>query len=106
MAKTAIDFKFIKAEADFLAVLEHYDLTLQGKGVQREALCPFHPDKRPSLKVNLGRKVFHPGFPRWLGFWLTSRPAFGRKLRTLRGERWLLLLSPVTSDVVRSPMSG
>jgi DNA primase len=59
MSKTTIDFKFIKQEADLLAVLSHYGLKLEGKGVQRQALCPFHDDKRPSLKVNLGRKVFH-----------------------------------------------
>src|SRR5215217_95533 len=64
-----------------------------------------------TISISSGEPVisadrFSPGFPRWLGFWLTSRPAFGRKIRTLRGERWLLLLSPVTSDVVRPPVSG
>jgi hypothetical protein len=29
----------------------------------------------------------NPGFPRWLGLRLTSYPAFGRKVRSLRGER-------------------
>jgi DNA primase len=59
MSKSAIDFAFVKAEADFLAVLTHYGLKLSGSGVQRQALCPFHDDKRPSFKANLGRKAFH-----------------------------------------------
>lgn len=53
-----IDFQFLKAEADFLRILAYYNLEVLGQGVQRQALCPFHADKRPSLKVNLGRKVF------------------------------------------------
>src|SRR5215217_3180032 len=57
MSNSAIDFAFVKAEADFLAVLLHYGLKLQGSGVQRQAHCPFHDDKRPSFKANLGRKV-------------------------------------------------
>jgi len=28
-----------------------------------------------------------PGFPRWLGSRLTSCPAFGKKVRSLRGEK-------------------
>src|SRR5688500_15706803 len=48
----------------------------------------------------------YPGFPRWLGFRLTSCPAFGREARRLRGEKGLLLLSPVASEVVRSPVSA
>jgi hypothetical protein len=48
----------------------------------------------------------YPGFPRWLGFRLTSCPAFGREARRLHGEKRLLLLSPVASDVVRSPVSA
>src|SRR3954451_25093866 len=54
-----IDFNFVRQEADFLAVLEHYGLVAHGSGVQRQVLCPFHADRKPSLKVNLGRKVFH-----------------------------------------------
>jgi hypothetical protein len=32
-------------------------------------------------------KQREPGFPRWLGSRLTSCPAFGRKVRSLRGEK-------------------
>src|SRR4051794_20957868 len=53
-----IDFNFVRQEADFLAVLEHYGLVVHGSGVQRQVLCPFHANRKPSLKVNLGRKVF------------------------------------------------
>src|SRR4051794_3531096 len=54
-----IDFNFVRQEADFLAVLEHYGLVVHGSGVQRQVLCPFHANRKPSLKVNLGRKVFN-----------------------------------------------
>src|SRR3954454_12268603 len=54
-----IDFNFVRQEADFLTVLEHYNIAVQGQGVQRQVLCPFHADRKPSLKVNLGRKVFN-----------------------------------------------
>src|SRR3954452_19995513 len=54
-----IDFNFIRQEADFLVVLEHYGIKADGQGVQRVCRCPFHADRKPSLKVNLGRKVFN-----------------------------------------------
>src|ERR671916_834194 len=54
-----IDFRFLKQEADFLTVLAHYHLEPVGRGVSRAILCPFHDDKTPSCKVNLGRKIFH-----------------------------------------------
>src|SRR5690349_14655033 len=54
-----IDFNFVRQEADFLTVLEHYGITVEGHGVQRVCRCPFHADRKPSLKVNLGRKVFN-----------------------------------------------
>src|SRR5687767_11474720 len=57
--KSFIDFSFLRAEADFLVVLAHYGIEVHGTGVQRQALCPFHADRKPSLKINLGRKIFH-----------------------------------------------
>src|SRR5579864_8801267 len=54
-----IDFAFVKENASFERVLEHYKLALRGRGAQRSALCPFHPDKRPSLRVELDKGVFH-----------------------------------------------
>ncbi|HWB48633.1 MAG TPA: CHC2 zinc finger domain-containing protein [Stellaceae bacterium] len=54
-----IDFAFVKENASFERVLEHYKLVLRGRGAQRSALCPFHPDKRPSLRVELDKGLFH-----------------------------------------------
>ncbi len=59
MPAKRVDFKHIKAAADFLRVLGHYNIVPIGKGVERQALCPFHRETKPSFKVNLGRKVFH-----------------------------------------------
>src|SRR5215469_10140427 len=55
-----IDFKAIKREASFERVLQYYGIELRGgRKAQRKALCPFHCDTRPSLNVNLERKVFN-----------------------------------------------
>lgn len=52
MGNTYIDFGFVKANADFPAVLRHYEIDMKGKGDQRRALCPFHDDHNPSLSVS------------------------------------------------------
>src|ERR1700693_3047681 len=54
-----IDFAFVKENASFERVLAHYNLETRGSGVQRSVLCPFHPDKRPSCRVELDKKIFH-----------------------------------------------
>src|SRR5215469_8318978 len=55
-----IDFKTIKRGASFERVLQYYGIELRGgRGSQRKALCPFHCDTRPSLNINLDRKVFN-----------------------------------------------
>jgi DNA primase len=55
-----IDFKAIKRAAGFERVLAYYGIELRsGHGAQWRALCPFHPDTRPSLNVNLDMKVFN-----------------------------------------------
>ena len=54
-----IDFAWVKENASFERVLAHYKLALRGRGAQRSILCPFHPDKRPSLRVELDKAVFH-----------------------------------------------
>src|SRR3712207_1506539 len=59
MAAQRIDFKFVKAQADFLLVLRHYHIEVYGSGVSRTIRCPFHQEKKASCKVNLGRKIFH-----------------------------------------------
>lgn len=59
MSQPYIDFGFVKENASFERVLAHYKLESRGTGVQRSVLCPFHPDKRPSCRVELDRKIFH-----------------------------------------------
>jgi DNA primase len=54
-----IDFKHVKEQADFSSVLAHYDIAHTGRGAARSALCPFHKDTKPSLKIELERKIFH-----------------------------------------------
>src|SRR5271170_4951196 len=59
MSQAYIDFAFVKENASFERVLAHYNLTSRGSGVQRSVLCPFHPDKKPSCRVELDKKIFH-----------------------------------------------
>lgn len=54
-----IDFAFVKENASFERVLGHYQIALRGRSAQRSAICPFHPDKRPSLRLELDKGVFH-----------------------------------------------
>ena len=53
-----IDFYYVKEQADFMPVLAHYGIEVTGRGVERRGLCPFHEDTKPSLTVNVERKVF------------------------------------------------
>ena len=57
--KPWVDFKAIKASADFRPVLAHYGLEFKAKGPELVGLCPFHRDTRPSFRVNLEKQVFH-----------------------------------------------
>lgn len=54
-----INFKAIKDAASFERVLAYYDIEHRGRSDQRKALCPFHNDTKPSLNVNLTKKVFN-----------------------------------------------
>src|SRR3954468_849613 len=54
-----IDFKWIKEQSDVLTVRAHYGIKVFGKGTSRSIHCPFHQDKEPSCKINLGRKGYH-----------------------------------------------
>jgi len=59
MAGPWMDFALIREQSDFATILARYDIApacLQGQG---SVLCPFHDDRRPSLSVNLERKVFY-----------------------------------------------
>ena len=59
MSQPYIDFAFVKENASFERVLEHYNIPARGTGMQRSICCPFHPDKRPSCRVELDKKIWH-----------------------------------------------
>jgi len=59
MVNQFIDFAYVKEHADFEAVLYHYNIKTVGSGGEVRALCPFHEERKPSLSVNLEKKVFH-----------------------------------------------
>jgi DNA primase len=54
-----VDFARVKAEASFEQILERYGVRIGGRGKKRMALCPFHPDTKPSCSIHLGRNVFY-----------------------------------------------
>lgn len=54
-----IDFRFVKANASFDALLQRYGIETRGAGDERWALCPFHDETKPSFKVNLAKGGFH-----------------------------------------------
>jgi len=62
MSMPRLDFKRLRAEADFTVILGSYDIDLKKDGTRPEqlkALCPFHEDKDPSLKINTAKNIFH-----------------------------------------------
>ena len=62
MTAPRLDFKRLRAEADFSAVLASYSIEIKKDGTrpdQFKALCPFHDDKDPSLKINTEKNIFH-----------------------------------------------
>lgn len=59
MSQPYIDFAYVKSNASFERVIAGYNLKLPGTGSQRSLLCPFHPERRPSCKVDLDRGLFH-----------------------------------------------
>lgn len=57
-----LNFKQIRERADFTKVLTDYGIELQKDGSkegQFKALCPFHDDHSPSMKVNITKNIFH-----------------------------------------------
>lgn len=54
-----VDFQHVRGNADMVAVLAHYGIALTGAGDQKIGLCPFHTDTRPSLNVNIKKRVFN-----------------------------------------------
>ena len=59
MAEPWMDFALIRERADFATILARYDIAQARLQGQISVLCPFHDDRRPSLSVNLDRKLFH-----------------------------------------------
>jgi DNA primase len=49
----------VKEEAPFEQILDHYGVKTRGAGAKRMALCPFHPDTKPSCSIHLERKIFY-----------------------------------------------
>ncbi|HSY54727.1 MAG TPA: CHC2 zinc finger domain-containing protein, partial [Opitutaceae bacterium] len=56
MAK--IDFEAIKRAVDVAAVIQSYGVTLKKEGKDWLGLCPFHDDKKPSLRVTPGKGLW------------------------------------------------
>ena len=54
-----VDFKYVREHADFEKVALHYGLALIGKGQQKQALCCFHDEDTPSLKINTEKNIFN-----------------------------------------------
>ena len=59
MPSNRVDFKHVREHASFEAVAKHYDIALFGKGDQKTALCCFHEEDSPSLKINVAKKLFN-----------------------------------------------
>jgi len=52
------DFDRIKKTTDIVAVVESYGIALKKVGADHVGLCPFHEDKKPSLRVTAGKGLF------------------------------------------------
>lgn len=62
MPAQKIDFKHIRHNANIEQVISHFGITLHKDGLkegQYKALCPFHDDTKPSMKVNTDRNIYH-----------------------------------------------
>ena len=58
MANFDVDFPHVREHADIVAVMAHYNISLNGEGEQRKGPCPLHEDTRNSLSVNTSKNVF------------------------------------------------
>ena len=64
MPSKRVDIKYVRTHpsVSFEAVAAHYGLELEPAGsdpAQKKTLCPFHDDKKPSLNVNLDKRVYN-----------------------------------------------
>lgn len=55
------DIELVKSQVNMWMLAEHFGIQVNRKG---QALCPFHPDKRPSMKVHTGY-LDHDGYYCW-----------------------------------------
>jgi DNA primase catalytic core len=53
-----IDFDAIKKTVDVATVIQSYGVTLKREGKDYVGLCPFHDDKKPSLRVTPGKGLW------------------------------------------------
>ena len=53
-----VDFEAIKRTADLVAVIQRHGVELQREGKDWIGLCPFHDDKKPSLRVTPGKGLW------------------------------------------------
>lgn len=53
------DFDAIKKSADIVRVIEDHGVVLKKQGADYVGLCPFHDDKKPSLRVTPAKGLFH-----------------------------------------------
>jgi DNA primase len=53
------DFERIKATTDIVRVIESHGVALKKTGQDHVGLCPFHPDKKPSLHVTPSKGLWH-----------------------------------------------
>lgn len=51
-------FDFSRLPAPLRYYMEHEGFTLSGSGEWRSSICPFHNDRRPSLRVNVETGAF------------------------------------------------
>ena len=54
-----VDFKTVRENLTFQAVLSHYGIDAHGSGDQVKIICPFHDDHKPSCGVNLVKQVYN-----------------------------------------------
>jgi DNA primase len=56
---TWINFQEVKKQGDFVALLNHFDLSGKQKGDELRINCPFHDDETPSCGINLVENKFN-----------------------------------------------
>lgn len=47
-----------KALPDVIQYYETQNIILKGAGAWRDAICPFHPDTKPSLRINIEKGAY------------------------------------------------